>query len=75
MTSRCRSVRIFDPIRQPVMSLRSPPSSGSCGPLCLLAKLLPLVEEYREKLDKLTAEQGGRLTLEKGMTRRSSGGR
>lgn len=32
----------------------------------LSAKLLPLVEEYREKLEKLTAEQGGRLTLEKG---------
>jgi hypothetical protein len=24
------------------------------------------VEEYREKLEKLTAEQGGRRTLEKG---------
>jgi hypothetical protein len=32
----------------------------------LPAKLLPLVEEYREKLEKLTADQGGRLTLEKG---------
>jgi hypothetical protein len=32
----------------------------------LPAKLLPLVEEYREKMEKLTAEQGGRLTLEKG---------
>ena len=32
----------------------------------LSAKLLPLVEEYRAKLEKLTAEQGGRLTLEKG---------
>jgi hypothetical protein len=32
----------------------------------LPAKLLPLVEEYREKLGKLTADQGGRLTLEKG---------
>jgi hypothetical protein len=32
----------------------------------LPAKLLPLVEEYREKLEKLTAEQGGRLMLEKG---------
>lgn len=32
----------------------------------LLAKLLPLVEEYREKMGNLTAEQGGRLTLEKG---------
>jgi hypothetical protein len=32
----------------------------------LPAKLLPLVEEYKEKLEKLQAEQGGRLTLEKG---------
>lgn len=32
----------------------------------LPAKLLPLVEEYREKMEKLTLEQGGRLTLEKG---------
>jgi hypothetical protein len=32
----------------------------------LPAKLLPLVEEYRDKLEKLTTEQGGRLTLEKG---------
>jgi hypothetical protein len=32
----------------------------------LPAKLLPLVEEYREKLEKLTADQGARLTLEKG---------
>ena len=32
----------------------------------LPAKLLPLVEEYREKLEKLTTDQGGRLTLEKG---------
>jgi hypothetical protein len=32
----------------------------------LPAKLLPLVEEYREKLEKLQADQGGRLTLEKG---------
>ena len=32
----------------------------------LPAKLLPLVEEYREKLEKLSADQGGRLTLEKG---------
>jgi hypothetical protein len=31
----------------------------------LPSKLLPLVEEYREKLEKLTAEQGGRLTLDK----------
>jgi len=32
----------------------------------LPAKLLPLVEEYRDKLEKVTAEQGERLTLEKG---------
>jgi hypothetical protein len=32
----------------------------------LPAKLLPLVEEYRDKLEKLSAEQGARLTLEKG---------
>ena len=32
----------------------------------LPAKLLPLVEEYKEKLEKLMADQGGRLTLEKG---------
>ena len=32
----------------------------------LPAKLLPLVEEYRDTLEKLTADQGGRLTLEKG---------
>jgi hypothetical protein len=32
----------------------------------LPAKLLPLVEEYKEKLDKLDADQRGRLTLEKG---------
>jgi hypothetical protein len=32
----------------------------------LPAKLLPLVEEYRDKLEKLPADQGGRLTLEKG---------
>jgi hypothetical protein len=32
----------------------------------LPAKLLPLVEEYRDKLEKLSADQGGRLTLEKG---------
>jgi hypothetical protein len=30
----------------------------------LPTKLLPLVEEYREKLEKVTAERGGRLTLE-----------
>jgi hypothetical protein len=27
---------------------------------------LPLVEEYKEKLAKLAADQGGRLTLERG---------
>jgi hypothetical protein len=32
----------------------------------LPAKLLPLVEEYRAKLEKLSADQGGRLVLEKG---------
>ena len=32
----------------------------------LSAKLLPLVEEYREKLEKLGAEQGAKLMLEKG---------
>jgi hypothetical protein len=32
----------------------------------LPAKLLPLVEEYREKLEKLTADQGAKLVLEKG---------
>ncbi len=32
----------------------------------LPAKLLPLVEEYKEKLEKLSADQGGRLVLEKG---------
>ncbi len=32
----------------------------------LSAKLLPLVEEYKEHLEKLRADQGGRLTLEKG---------
>jgi hypothetical protein len=31
----------------------------------LPAKLLPLVEEYREKLETLSAEQGGKLVLEK----------
>ncbi len=30
------------------------------------AKLLSLVEEYREKMGKLSADQGGQLTLEKG---------
>ena len=32
----------------------------------LPAKLLPLVEEYREHLEKLRPDQGGRLTVEKG---------
>jgi hypothetical protein len=32
----------------------------------LPAKLLPLVEEYRDRLEKLSGDQGGRLTLEKG---------
>lgn len=32
----------------------------------LPAKLLPLVEEFKTKLEKLGADQGGRLTLEKG---------
>jgi hypothetical protein len=32
----------------------------------LPAKLQPLVEEYKEKLGKLDADQGGRLVLEKG---------
>ena len=32
----------------------------------LPAKLMPLVEDYKEKLEKLAADQGGRLTLEKG---------
>ena len=32
----------------------------------LPAKLMPLVEEYNEKLEKLGPNQGGRLTLEKG---------
>lgn len=32
----------------------------------LPAKLMPLVEEFREKLEKLRPDQGGRLTLEKG---------
>jgi len=32
----------------------------------LPAKLLPLVEEYKGKLEKLPADQGGRLVLEKG---------
>jgi hypothetical protein len=32
----------------------------------LPAKLLPLVEEYKEKLEKLPADQGGRLTLGRG---------
>jgi hypothetical protein len=32
----------------------------------LRAKLLPLVEEYKEKLAKLSADQGAKLVLEKG---------
>lgn len=32
----------------------------------LPAKLQPLVEEYRDKLEKLSASQGGKLVLEKG---------
>jgi hypothetical protein len=32
----------------------------------LPAKLLPLVEEYREKMEKLQTDQGGKLVLEKG---------
>jgi hypothetical protein len=32
----------------------------------LPAKLLPLVEDFKAKLEKLAADQGGRLTLEKG---------
>jgi hypothetical protein len=32
----------------------------------LPAKLLPLVDEYKDKLEKLSADQGGRLVLEKG---------
>jgi hypothetical protein len=32
----------------------------------LPGKLMPLVEEYKEKREKLDADQGGRLVLEKG---------
>ena len=32
----------------------------------LPAKLIPLVEEYKDKLGKLGPDQGARLTLEKG---------
>jgi len=32
----------------------------------LPAKLLPLVEEYRQRLEKLGADQGAKLVLEKG---------
>ena len=32
----------------------------------LPAKLLPLVEEYKEKLEKPQADQGAKLVLEKG---------
>ncbi len=41
----------------------------------LPAKLLTLVAEYKDKLEKLPADQGGRLVLEKGTTPRISGGR
>ena len=41
----------------------------------LPAKLQALVEEYRDKLEKLSASQGGKLVLEKGTTRRISGRR
>ena len=29
-------------------------------------KLMPLVKEFKEKIEKLSADQGGRLVLEKG---------
>jgi hypothetical protein len=32
----------------------------------LPAKLIPLVEDYKERLEKLPGDQGGRLVLEKG---------
>jgi hypothetical protein len=32
----------------------------------LSAKLMPLVEDYKDKLGKLGADQGGKLVLEKG---------
>ena len=32
----------------------------------LPAKLMPLVEEYKDKLEKLAASVGGKLVLEKG---------
>jgi hypothetical protein len=32
----------------------------------LSAKLMPLVEDYREKFEKLSANQGGKLVFEKG---------
>jgi hypothetical protein len=39
----------------------------------LPAKLMPLVEEFKEKIEKLSADQGGRLILEKrATTRRTS---
>ena len=41
----------------------------------LPAKLMPVVEEHKRKLGKLSANQGGRLVLEKGTIRRSSGKR
>jgi hypothetical protein len=39
----------------------------------LPAKLLPLVEEHKDKLEKLSADQGGKLVLEKGTTPRTFG--
>jgi hypothetical protein len=38
----------------------------------LPAKLQPLVEEYRDKLEKLSASQGRKLVPEKGTTRKDS---
>jgi hypothetical protein len=32
----------------------------------LPAKLLPLVEEYKDRIEKLSCDQGGKLVLEKG---------
>jgi hypothetical protein len=40
----------------------------------LPGKLMPLVEEYKEKLEKLDADQGGRLVLEKGDDAKASSG-
>ena len=39
----------------------------------LPAQLMPLVENYKVKLGKLDTNQGGKLVLEKGTTRRTSG--